>query len=270
MSVPPARDAATLLLLRDTPTGLEVFMQVRHHQIGFAAGALVFPGGVVDEADLYPELAPWADGLTGVSSPERGCRIAAVREVFEECTVLLARDENGLINPQRAAHLYAKYREAIREERWNLLEMLEKESLRLACDQLIPFGHWITPESEPKRFDTRFYIARIPDNHRATHDGVESVESLWVTPERVCAETDAGKWHLMFPTRMTIERLGQCQRVEEILALAKRTPIVPVLPKAVETKAGRILSIPPEAGYSASRVLIDEHGMIHLLEAIEL
>ena len=266
MKISPAREAATLLLLRDTPAGLEVFMQVRHPRIGFAAGALVFPGGAVDEADLRPELAPWVDGLTQLSASERGSRIAAVREVFEECTVLLARDENGLIEPQRAAHLYAKHQKAIREEEWDLLEMLEEESLCLACDQLIPFGHWITPESQPNRFDTRFYITKIPDGHQATHDGVESVESLWVTPEQICAEADAGKWHLMFPTRMTIERLGQCEQVDETLALAKHTPIVPVLPKTVETEAGCVLSIPPEAGYSASRVLMDRDGIFHPLK----
>lgn len=242
-------------------------MQVRHHNIDFAAGALVFPGGAVDEEDVASKLIALADGIEGLSAREQGFRIAAVREVFEECGVLLARaaGEQALVDEQRAGALSEKYAQEIQREALSLHALLAAERLRLACDQLVPFAHWITPESQPKRFDTRFYIARTPTGHRATHDGQESVESIWITPRKLCEEADAGKWHVMFPTRMNIERLGQSEAVEEALKHAAQTPIVAVLPKAVKTERGRELDIPIEAGYGVSRVLVDKRGTIHPL-----
>ncbi|MCH9674092.1 MAG: NUDIX domain-containing protein [Gammaproteobacteria bacterium] len=266
MSTPaPTRDAATILLIRDTSDGIEVFMQVRHHKIDFAAGALVFPGGAVDAADLDSGVRERTDGIEGLSEREAGFRIAAVREVFEECGVLLAREQGqaDLVDATRAQDLYNRHAAAIQSEDLNLGQLLADESLRLACDELVPFAHWITPESQPKRFDTRFYVARAPEGHHATHDGMESVESIWVTPAQICKEADEGKWHVMFPTRMNIERLGQRDQVEAALALAAQTPVVPILPKAVKTDAGRKLKIPIEAGYGVSEVLVDKRGSIH-------
>ncbi|MEM7253970.1 MAG: NUDIX hydrolase [Pseudomonadota bacterium] len=268
MSSPaPTRDAATILLVRDDRDGLEVFMQVRHQKIDFAAGALVFPGGAVDPDDHDPAVLAKADGLASLDARECAFRIAAVREVFEECGVLLASaDDGALISAERASALYEKHAPALQAEAFRLGPLLETESLRLACQNLVPFAHWITPESQPKRFDTRFYIARLPDGHRATHDGMESVESIWISPQALCEQADAGQWHVMFPTRMNIERLGRSQTVDDALTQAAATPVVAVLPKAQKTPEGRVLKIPPEAGYGVSEVLVDRKGAIHALK----
>ncbi|MGD8833121.1 MAG: MBL fold metallo-hydrolase, partial [Pseudomonadales bacterium] len=172
--------AATILMLRDSPAGLEVFMVVRHHQIDFASGALVFPGGKADPADFDPDLDPHLDGA--LTDPDmRAIQVASIREAFEECGVLLARPEGSqaLIGAERLATLEA-YRDRLHKGELTILEFLRTESLRLACDELVHFAHWITPPMVPKRFDTHFFLAAAPADHLAVHDGHESVDSVWI------------------------------------------------------------------------------------------
>src|SRR5438132_991233 len=136
--------AATILLLRDGEAGLEVFMVRRHHEIEFAAGALVFPGGKASREDFDPALVDFADGVSGWSGEESAVAAAAIREAFEEAGVLLARDEQTgeLLNEARLAELDS-YRERIEKGEISLLQMLQRERLRLACDQLAHFAHWV-------------------------------------------------------------------------------------------------------------------------------
>ena len=172
-SAPEPRLAATVLLVRDGADGLEVFMVVRHRQIEFASGALVFPGGSVDPDDLALASQLDRSGLP-FGADERLCalRIAAVRETFEECGVLLARPRGSraFVEGARVAELGRK------APGMSFAELMESEALEPAIDLLTPFAHWITPPILPKRFDTHFFIASAPADQLAAHDGAESVD----------------------------------------------------------------------------------------------
>src|SRR5579862_2863761 len=195
--------AATILLLRDHDCGPEVFMVRRHHEIEFAAGALVFPGGKAAPDDFDPALFDFADGVLGWNGDLCAAAAAAIREAFEEAGVLLARDDmtNALVSEARLAELDA-YRERLEKGVTSLVAMLRRERLRLACDELAHFAHWVTPKYMPKRYDTHFFLARARIGLWGHHWGRESVDSLWVRPADAIA--NRREWRIMFPTRLNL------------------------------------------------------------------
>ena len=243
--------AATILMLRDGKAGLETFMVVRHHQIDFASGALVFPGGKVEEADFT--VQDLCDGAPESDPATTGMMVGAIREAFEESGILLARPQGGqtLVPGPRLKQLDA-YREPLNKGELGIRDFLQKESLRLACDQLVPFAHWITPEMMPKRFDTRFYLARAPEDHLALHDGQESVDSLWLSPQAALEGAKKGTYTIIFPTRVNIELLAQSPTTEGALADAAARKITTVLPWTENRPDGPYLCIPAEAGYAVT------------------
>ena len=242
--------AATILLLREQAQELQVFMVVRHHQIDFASGALVFPGGKVDDQDFDEALLPYLRGAH-TDQDMRAIQVSAIREAYEECGVLLAyEDENGetLISADRLAAL-DHCREELNDGRLPLLEFLKREDLILACDKLVHFAHWITPPMMPKRFDTHFYLAIAPDDQLAVHDGYESVDSVWISPSEAMADAESGKRTVIFPTLRNIEKLGISSSVQAAMDAAANDTIVPVLPWTEQRDDGNYICIPPEAGY---------------------
>jgi len=244
--------SATILMLRDGVEGLEVFMVVRHHQIDFASGALVFPGGKADPADFDPALDDHLDGA--MTDPDmKAIQVASIREAFEECGVLLARPAGSedLISGERLATL-EPYRDRLHKGALTIGEFLEREGLRLACDRLVHFAHWITPPMVPKRFDTHFFLAEAPADHLAIHDGHESVDSVWITPEQALADAASGKRTVIFPTLRNIEKLARWHTVADALAAAAATTPVRVLPWTEQRADGTYLCIPPEADYDVS------------------
>lgn len=248
----PARPSSTVLLLRDGPQGMEVFMVVRHHEIDFASGALVFPGGKLAAGDSDPEAVARCTGLAGVAPNEAALRISAIREAFEECGVLLARElgADKLIGRKRLRQLQ-HYRAALDKGEIGIAQMLRDETLELACETLVPFAHWITPVVMPKRFDTLFFLARPPAEQidEASHDGREAVDSVWIRPVDAIAQAEAGTLNIIKPTLMNVMRLGFTDTVDATFAAARAQPIVTVLPELVKTEAGPRLRIPVEAGY---------------------
>jgi 8-oxo-dGTP pyrophosphatase MutT (NUDIX family) len=220
------RPAATVLLVRDGSQGLQVFMVVRHHKIDFASGALVFPGGKVEPEDV---------ALAG-GDEERAARVAAIRETYEECGVLLVRMREG-------GEL------ALSADPRPFRERLEAERLEPALDALTPFAHWITPTILPKRFDTRFYIVAAPADQAAAHDGGEAVDSVWIEPARAIREGAEGRRTLVLATRLNLELLGRSASAAEAIEAARARAIVTVEPQAVKTESGYRLTIPLEAGY---------------------
>jgi 8-oxo-dGTP pyrophosphatase MutT (NUDIX family) len=250
--------AATILMLRDhSKNGLEVFMVVRHHQIDFASGALVFPGGKVDAGDA--EVGDYCDGAENVDDATRALMTGAIREAFEECGILLARPAGDpeLIAGERLASL-EHYRDSLNKGDISLLAFLQQENLVLACDLLQRFSHWITPSMMPKRFDTHFYLAKAPGDHIALHDGHESVDSIWISPGNALTDADGEKYTIIFPTRLNIEMLSESSSVENALAMAKARTIVPVLPRMEKRDDGNYLCIPPEAGYRISETRMEQ------------
>lgn len=249
--------AATILLVRDGPAGLEVFMVVRHHEIDFASGALVFPGGKVDQGDFAPELRGLATGGEGLDDLAFALRVGAIREAFEECGVLFAREAGTgkMVDAARFASL-APYRDELVKGRLDMLAFLTREKLVLVMDDMVHFAHWITPDGMPKRFDTHFFVAPVPPGHDALHDGSESVDSVWIPPEIAVAEAEAGVRTMVFPTRLNLRKLAASRTVVEALATARAGRVVTVLPQVKRYPDRRVLQIPAEAGYGGSEFTV--------------
>ncbi|MBR0872772.1 NUDIX hydrolase [Bradyrhizobium tropiciagri] len=246
------RPASTVLLLRDGTSEIEIFMMVRHHQIEFNSGALVFPGGSVDKNDK--EIAASAalySGGEGLDADALGFRIAGIRETFEESGILLARPNGSseLVDARRADELALAHRTALNEGKITFQQILADNSLVLALDALVPYAHWITPEGMPKRFDTWFFLAAAPPEQLGAHDGKESTDSIWVSAREALAGGETGRFKLPFPTTRNLIRLGKQPNVAAALADSKGMSIVTVMPVMTKTATGRQLRIPKEAGY---------------------
>jgi 8-oxo-dGTP pyrophosphatase MutT (NUDIX family) len=248
-----ARPASTILLLRDSAQReIEVFMMVRHHEIEFSSGALVFPGGSVDAADR--EIIARSDlhsGGEGCDEAALSFRIAAIRETFEESGILLARPRgsNDFVEAKRASAIEAHHRAALAERRTTFLEVLSDAGLVLALDELVPYAHWVTPEGMPKRFDTWFFLAAAPPEQFGAHDGKESTDSLWLSPREAVAGGESGRFKLPFPTTRNLIKLGKQPNVGAALDDARGRPIVTVMPVLTRSNGGGQLRIPIEAGY---------------------
>jgi 8-oxo-dGTP pyrophosphatase MutT (NUDIX family) len=254
-----ARPAATIMLLRDGPSGIEVFMVVRHHAIDFASGALVFPGGRVEESD-HELAADNCPPLEGVDIEAMAFRIAAIRETFEECGVLLARPlgSDALIDAATLRRLEDQHRAALNAGSISFDAVLGSEGLAPAPDLLVHFAHWITPSNQPKRYDTHFFLAEAPPEHLAVHDGWEAVESIWITPAQALADTEAGRYKLVFATAKNLEKLGRATSVREAMETARAATVVTVQPKGTKLEGSkRLLRIPEEAGYGGSEFIVD-------------
>lgn len=252
-STPPASvpiPSATLLLVQDTAAGLQVFMIARHRQTARFGGALVFPGGKVAVADTDPRLRRWCRGQAQWSDTELALRIAALRETFEESGLLLARHRaSGEFVSAATMAALAPWRSELEDEKQDVLTLLDALQLELATDLPVPIGHWVTPEGTLKRFDTHFYVARLPADQQLVHGGREAVDSLWAAPGQLLMEAEQGRWEVVFPTRCHLARLAQYTRVESLLEATRRTPVVTVSPQVLRS-AGQIeLRIPADAGY---------------------
>jgi 8-oxo-dGTP pyrophosphatase MutT (NUDIX family) len=242
--------SATVIIGRDIPDDYEVFMIVRHQKSAFAGGALVFPGGKVDESDYYPGIEDRCQGLEDLTKAEISIRVAAIRETYEECGILLARalGESNLVSVERLSTFKA-YRQKLADNEITIQQFLEKEDLTLAFDRLTLFAHWITPEMSPKRYDTLFFLTKAPREQVGQHDGTETVDSVWLSPTKVLEEHYAEKRTVMFPTRMNVEKLGRCKSVEELIEKTKAGRVVTVLPWVENRDDGQFLCIQPEADY---------------------
>ncbi|MBP2296680.1 NUDIX hydrolase [Azospirillum rugosum] len=227
--------AASLILLRDGADGLEVLMIRRHEGLRFAPGATVFPGGRIDPDDHapYPSPAIPLDLL-----PQR---MAAIREAFEECGILLTSPP---VEDRQLAALRSPAEPPFHER-------LREAGLEPAVGTLTPFARWQTPETVWRRFDTTFFLARAPGGQDAVVDGGEAVAALWASPPAILEAEGQGRLSLVFATRMNLLRLAPCRTVEDALAEAARhQPMVPILPRAVETPDGPVLRIPAGLGYA--------------------
>ncbi|ODT22634.1 MAG: hypothetical protein ABS35_14520 [Kaistia sp. SCN 65-12] len=262
MSRSSPRLAASLVLLREDPlTGLQVFMQVRNQKMSFAAGALVFPGGSVEEDDFRTAVDMGQVLSTGSGSEDLDMlvlKIAAIRETFEECGLLLAkRAEGAALSTAEILTLRRDYLEGLPDKPFGAF--LASEKLILSASDLIHFAHWITPVDRPKRFDTHFFLARAPSHDAGAHDGAEAIESSWLAPQAAVANAETGLHKLMFPTRMNLLRLMGGITIQRVLDDVSRTPVVTVVPEFVTRRDSQVtLRIPLEAGYGGEFFVIEE------------
>ena len=248
------RPASTILLLRDSAAlrEVEVFMMVRHYEIDFNSGALVFPGGSVDKGDKEIIATPRLySGAEGLDEATLSFRIATIRETFEESGILLARPggSKALVEARRASEIEAAHRAELCDGKISFLKVLSDNGLVLALDELMPYAHWITPEGMPKRFDTWFFLAAAPPEQVGAHDGKESTDSIWVSPREALEGGESGRFKLPFPTTRNLIKLGKQASVQAALDDSRGKPVVAVTPVMTKTSSGRQLRIPLEAGY---------------------
>jgi 8-oxo-dGTP pyrophosphatase MutT (NUDIX family) len=236
------RDAATLILLRDSDRpgdGVEVLLLQRHFRSAFLAGAHVFPGGVVEEADFAPEMGALCWGLSSdqahriiedVSPPQKslGFFVAAIREAFEESGILLAHGSGSRhsIHERELTRLGA-CRSEVHANPSGFASRLRDEGLKLATDRLSYFAHWITPDLLPIRFDARFFVAAAPSGQEALPDGKETVEARWISPQGALAEHQMGRLKLAPPTFHSLTELAESRTVDEAIASTRGKRIEP-------------------------------------------
>jgi 8-oxo-dGTP pyrophosphatase MutT (NUDIX family) len=239
------RPAGTILLLRDVPE-YQVLMVRRHHQIDFASGALVFPGGKTHPGDDDPRWCDYVTGWDEIDATQRPLRIGAIREAFEEAGILLAAYPGGGAFSDVCD---TEERRRVDEGDIAFIDVVARLGVRLSLDALTIFARWITPEMMPKRFDTWFYVAHAPAKQVAACDGHETVDAEWISPRSVLELADSGARTVIFPTLMNVKLLSEARSAEDCLLRARARPLVPVLPHVSMRDGERVLIIPNNAGY---------------------
>ena len=254
-TVPVApRNAATVMLLRPCPPdGVEVLMLRRTAAMKFAPGAYVFPGGSVDEADFSAEIG-WHGPSPADFGTWLGCSAelaaalvcAAVRETFEESGVLLAGTPDrlavGLADPSWEAD-----RMAMTAGTLTLPGLLARRGLAVRADLLVPWTRWITPEAEPRRFDTWFFAAALPAGQEATGHLAEADKTAWLRPADAISAARDGTISLLPPTATTLNEFTKCGDLADILG--RRRTVAPVQPRMVVEDGEAWLLIPDEVAY---------------------
>jgi 8-oxo-dGTP pyrophosphatase MutT (NUDIX family) len=239
----PIRTAATTMLVRDGHS-LEVLMVKRNYQIDFFSGAMVFPGGKVEPADADEQWRAIAKGWDATPEEERSPRIAALREAFEECGVIAAAEPAPLSDEE-----IQNARARIEAGELSFAEFLQSHDIRPDLTRLTLFARWLTPPVIPKRFDTYFYLIEMSDAQRVVHDGRETIENEWVTPQAALESAQSGGRTLLFPTRMNLRLLSNTHTVREAVSAAQlRTP--KIISPRIETRGDRrFLQLLAEDGY---------------------
>ena len=251
--IPEPQPAATVMLVRDGSEGMEVFMIVRHEKSDVHAGALVFPGGRVDpeDYDMAKDAAVFPP-QDGVDERMAALHVAAVRETFEECGVLLARAraEDTFVSAARLRAIEAAHRPAMMRGERTFGAILVAEDLVLVPEAMAYFANWITPERSSKRFDTHFFVAGAPPDQVALHDGYEAVDSVWITPASALEQASAGTYQLRFPTQMNLQKLGRQHSSAAAIVAARASRVVTVMTTQERRGDGiRVLRLPLEADY---------------------
>ncbi|MGB3302551.1 NUDIX hydrolase [Gordonia sp. (in: high G+C Gram-positive bacteria)] len=232
----PLRDASTVVLVRDSNDGIEVFLQRRVQQMAFAGGMTVFPGGGVDARDrdaeiswAGPDVTWWAEQFAADVESARALVCAAVRETFEECGVLLAGTEDSVYDDPASL---ADERDRLVSKDLSFAEFLTKHDLVLRTDLLAPLSHWITPKNERRRYDTRFFLAELPAGQTADGETTEAESTGWQTAEQALRDWDNGKHFLLPPTWSQLRTIAGFSTVAALMG-AKHV-IEPIEPRIAD------------------------------------
>ncbi|MEA3001133.1 MAG: hypothetical protein QOK17_2966 [Sphingomonadales bacterium] len=237
--LPPAIPAATLILMRAPTTDgpPEILMMERAETMAFAAGALVFPGGRIDEDDHDIARRHYR------SWPDAAARIAAIRETIEETGIAPAT------TPEPADSVVAELRDALAGGTL-FSHLLDLTGIGLRLDALTPFARWCPNFPEARRFDTLFYLAEAPAAVEAgSADHAESTRTFWSSAAATFAEIEGGRAHAIFPTRRNLERLARFASIDEARADAAAHPVETITPWVEERDGRRFVCIPEGLGY---------------------
>ncbi len=254
------KGAATIIVVRDGVEGLEVYCVKRHSKSGFLGGAVVFPGGKVDEADRDPHwndtlgaLHPRSDLFAG--EPGSAFHVAACRETFEEARVLLTEP-----NPTAEMAGTLRARLGARPPATAFRDLMQQEQLTLQVGRLRPFAHWITPAAEARRFDTRFFLTALPEGQVARHDDHETTSSFWGRPHDILKRWTESEIFLAPPTARALEILIEADSEASALALADRQPLDAILPHFLITQNVPTLALPGDKLYPEERAPVFADG----------
>tara|TARA_Y100001960_G_C14760505_1_gene873827 strand:- start:402 stop:1103 length:702 start_codon:yes stop_codon:yes gene_type:complete len=226
---------------------MEVLILTKAHGSQFAAGALVFPGGKLDPMDRN-----YMENMGAKNDPIIEFKIAAIRELFEECGILLAKKvvTDKLIPSSEVIQIKTDNPDR------GLFEIANLNSLELAIDHLLHFAHWITPQQRPKRYNTHFFVTRAPDlNTTPIVDGYEIVNAEWRRPRDILKDVYSGVLKLVLPTMMNIMRLSEFSKVEDVFKEYTNKEIICVEPKQIEANDGSKFEVPLEAGFGSTSIL---------------
>jgi 8-oxo-dGTP pyrophosphatase MutT (NUDIX family) len=251
----PVRDAATVVMLRDAPAGMEVFLLKRHGLSDVLGGAYVFPGGKLDAADAQLDMATHLDQSpqalhAALNEPQlaelsaAGLYVAALREAFEESGVLYAENASAAATANAAAML----KDGVRFD-----AMLASLSLRLQTQSVLPWSRWITPKMASvshKRFDTRFFVAGVPQHQTAQHDNHETTESVWLQPRAALLQYWDKAIELAPPQIMSLVHLSHHDSVASVLAQARSGKPAVIEPEPFDMDGTRVICYPGDAQHS--------------------
>ncbi|MGX1191349.1 NUDIX hydrolase [Porphyrobacter sp. MBR-49] len=239
-SVEP-RLAATVLLVRDDP--FQVLL-VKRSAIGSFPSRRVFPGGVVEREDMDERWRSLCRGGDDLNASDLAFRIAGIRECWEEAGVLcmVNGDLDGLSGSRSDG----------------LFSLMERCDVHFDLGHMADFAHWVTPPTAPKRWDTRFLLARAPRDHILCCDGVETVAADWVEPKEVLERDADGIHGLLFSTKANLHLLALSDCVDDALEAARNRPLFRVTPSAQRKDGKFLVSIPSEAGYPVSEGWVDD------------
>ncbi len=261
MTYPPLtpRPAATLLLVRDTPNGMEVLMLQRTHRAAFIPGGYVFPGGAVDAEDESPAFLDFVAGVNdahassmlNLDSGGLAFWIAAIRECFEEAGILLAYDSAGKLLEADAAEALEDKRAELAKGNGSFIDLCRDFGLRLALDRMTYFAHWITQLGAPRRFTTRFFAAVAPNGQTASHDTTETIHHLWIRPAEALARQRGGEMKMAFATIRTLETLAMFHNAEAFIAHARSigSP-APLLPRYARRGTSECILLDGDPAYA--------------------
>lgn len=248
---PQPRPAATVILARAGPDGPELYMTRRSSGSAFAPGAFVFPGGVMEPADNTAAMRERCAGLEAprleaqrarmvprqgteplVADDLAGLLVAALRELFEEAGILIAVDAHR--EPIPAADIFAgevqAQREPIRCGTLPFADFLRERNWFADARDLWLFSHWITPPTEPRRYDTRFFFGAAPIDQAGSADACETHDGCWMSPARALERGAKGELHLVYPTIKHLERLVPLRTLPELRRFASHKTVRTILP----------------------------------------
>ena len=253
----PIKPAATVILMREEIKGdFEIFMVKRSSRSTFGS-LYVFPGGKLDPEDSENDLYPYCEGMNNEeASKQLGIKdnglsfwIACIRECFEEVGVLLTHPDDPILQD---TYKLTKLRKELNNKEITFKEICVSESLRLRTKNIVPCAHWITPDIETKRFDTRFFLAKVNAKQLASHDGFELTESFWIKPADALAKLKNGEMNMILPTIKNIEKLAEFSSSTEAFNYFEGlgdNAIPPILPKFIKKDGEWVGFLPGEEGY---------------------
>ncbi len=251
------------MLVRDTRVGMEVLMLRRNLASSWLGGVHLFPGGAVDEDDALEAIAERslarsdreASRLLGLEAGGLAYYVAAIRECFEEAGVLLAsRRDGGLIDfsDPATAKRFLEHRRALNASEKSFTELCGEEDLRLDTGDVHYFSHWITPEGSPRRYDTRFFVAAMPEGQSPLQDDIEVIDSVFIRPEDALERHHAGEIDVLFPTMKNLEAIARFETTGELIAASDASTVPTILPKVVVAEHAVRFLLPGDEGYETT------------------